>query len=70
MKKTNILILAYFPYFLNNFANIYISNHPVWADLDYAIRLAVILFLFVMLNRGDLTKTDLGLKLPGTAAKA
>jgi hypothetical protein len=64
MKKTNILILAYLPFFLNDFANISISNYPTWALLDYAIRLAIIIFLFVLLNRGTLTKTDLGLKLP------
>jgi len=66
MRKTNILILAYLPYFLNDFANIYITDYPTWAILDYVVRLAIIVFLFIMLNRKDLTNADLGLKLPAT----
>ncbi len=64
MKRTTVLILAYLPFYLNDFANIYISNYPAWAILDYAVRIAVIAFVFIMLNRGDLTRIDLGLKFP------
>ncbi len=66
MKKTNILILAYLPFFLNDFFNIYVTGYPAWVILDYAVRLAIIIFLFIMLSRGDLTRNDLYLKFPAT----
>ena len=66
MRKTSILILAYLPYYLNDFANIFITSYPVWAILDYAVRIGIIAFLFIMLSRGDLTRDDLYLKLPAT----
>lgn len=66
MKKTHILILAYLPYYLNDFANIFITSYPVWVLLDYAIRIGILAFLFIMLGRGDLSKDDLYLKAPAT----
>lgn len=64
MKKTHILLLAYLPYYLNDATNIYIGDYTTWALIDYAVRVAILGFLFFMLWRGDLTRDDLYLKLP------
>ena len=64
MRKTTILLLAYLPYYLNDFANIYVTSYPVWLAIDYGLRLAILGFLFLMLRRGDLSGNDLGLRLP------
>lgn len=66
MRKTNILILAYLPYYLNDFSNIFVSSYPVWVLIDYAARIGIIAFLFIMLNREHLTRDDLYLKIPAT----
>ncbi|MGL1863603.1 MAG: CPBP family intramembrane metalloprotease [Pseudodesulfovibrio sp.] len=66
MRKSTILILAYLPYYLNDFSNIFVSSYPLWAALDYAVRLAIIAVLFYFLWRGNLTKDDLMLRLPST----
>jgi len=68
MRKSSILILAYLPYYLNDFANIYISSYPVWAVIDYAMRLGIIGVLFYFLWRGDLSRDDLMLRLPPTTS--
>ncbi|MDC0336250.1 CPBP family intramembrane metalloprotease [Pseudodesulfovibrio sp.] len=66
MRKSTILILAYLPYYLNDFTNIYVSSYPVWVGIDYAARLSIIGFLFYYLWRGDLNTDDLMLRLPTT----
>lgn len=67
MKKSTILIFAYLPYFLNDFSNIFVTGYPLWVGLDYAARLFVLGFLFVMVRRSDLTLADLGMvRLPVT----
>lgn len=64
MRKTTILILAYLPYYLNDFANIFVTDYPLWAGIDYATRILILLFLFYALQRKALTTTDLGLTWP------
>jgi len=66
VKKTQILILAYLPYYLNDFVNILVTDYTTWVLFDYAFRLLILGFLFIMLRRGDLTRDDLYLKLPPT----
>lgn len=64
MSRARILLLAYLPYYLNDFVNIYVADYTVWVILDYVMRLAVIGFLLHMLRRGALTPSALGLTWP------
>ncbi len=64
MRKSTILLLAYLPYYLNDFANIFVTNYPLWAGIDYACRISIIALLFFFLWQRDLTKGDLMLRLP------
>jgi len=64
MRKTTILILAYLPYYLNDFANVFIGSYSVWVVVDYGVRLAILGFLFWMLRQGELSRDDLMLGLP------
>ena len=65
MRKSTVLILAYLPYYLNDFINIYVTNYVAWVGLDYAQRLLVLGILFRAFRRGDVTAGDLGLvRLP------
>lgn len=60
MRKTTILLLAYLPFFLNDFANIYVTDYTAWVVLDYLVRLAVMGFLLAMLRQGGVRAADLG----------
>lgn len=64
MRITLILIAAYLPFYLNDFANIYVSSYPIWAAIDYAVRLAILGLLFFFLWRRDITADDLMLRRP------
>lgn len=64
MRKSTILILAYLPYYLNDFANISITSYPLWAGIDYVCRLAILGLLFFFLWRRDLSTEDLMLHFP------
>jgi hypothetical protein len=64
MTRARILLLAYLPYYLNDFVNIYVHDYTAWVILDYIMRLTVIGFLLCMLRRGALTRSALGLGLP------
>lgn len=66
MRKTSILIIAYLPFYLNDFANIFVTGYPLWVALDYATRLLILGFIVYTLWRGDLTRDDLMLSLPPT----
>eukprot|EP00828_Plagiopyla_frontata_P002713 TRINITY_DN10554_c0_g1_i2.p3 TRINITY_DN10554_c0_g1~~TRINITY_DN10554_c0_g1_i2.p3 ORF type:complete len:230 (+),score=77.84 TRINITY_DN10554_c0_g1_i2:317-1006(+) len=65
MRKSTVLILAYLPYYLNDFINMCVTDYVAWVWLDYAQRLLVLAILYVAFRRGDVTNTDLGLvRLP------
>lgn len=60
MRKTTILVLAYLPFYLNDFANIFMEDYAAWVLLDYAMRLAILGFLLVMLRQDRVRVADLG----------
>lgn len=64
MRKSTILILAYIPYYFNDFFNIYVTDYVTWVGLDYLQRLLVLAILYVAWRRGDVNRTDLGLVRP------
>lgn len=64
MRKSTILILAYLPYYLNDFANIFITDYTAWVAIDYACRLLILGLLFFFLWRGSLSRDDLMLRFP------
>jgi hypothetical protein len=65
MRKSTVLILAYLPYYLNDFMNIYVTDYATWVCLDYLQRFLVLAILFAAFRRGLVTGPDLGLvKLP------
>lgn len=67
MNRATILFIAYLPYFLNDFSNIFVTDYPLWVVLDYVARLFVLGFLYVMVRRSDLTLAELGMtRLPLT----
>lgn len=67
MQRPLILLVAYLPYFLNDFSNIWVTSYVWWVGIDYAFRLAVLGFLFIMVRRRDVSLSDLGLtRLPLT----
>lgn len=66
MRKTTILILAYLPYYLNDFANILIKDYTAWVAVDYGVRIGILCFLLFVLRRGFVSRDDLMLGLPST----
>lgn len=64
MRKTTILILAYLPYYLNDFANILVTDYTAWVAVDYGVRIGILCFLFFVLWRGFVSRDDLMLGLP------
>lgn len=64
MKKSTLLIFAYLPFFLNDIFNITVHSYPLWVALDYAIRFAILAFLYFHWHRGNLTGDDLMLRFP------
>lgn len=65
MRKSTVLVLAYLPYYLNDFINMYVTDYVTWVGLDYLQRFLVLAILYVALRRGDVTGPDLGLvRLP------
>jgi len=61
MRRPVVLALAYLPYYLNDFVNIWITDYVAWVWLDYAQRLVAVAVAFWALRRGDVSRTDLGL---------
>jgi membrane protease YdiL (CAAX protease family) len=64
MRAATLLLLVYLPYYLNDFANIFVSDYTTWVVLDYAVRLAILGCLLFMLRRGAVTRDQLGLGVP------
>ncbi|MEF2229427.1 MAG: type II CAAX endopeptidase family protein [Pseudodesulfovibrio sp.] len=61
MRRPAVLALAYLPYYLNDFVNIWVTDYVTWVWLDYAQRLLAVAVAFWALRRGDVTRADLGL---------
>ncbi|QJB56140.1 CPBP family intramembrane glutamic endopeptidase [Pseudodesulfovibrio sp. zrk46] len=64
MRITWILVLAYLPYYLNDFANIWVTDYTTWVAIDYGVRLAILGFLLVMWRRGSVSADALMVRLP------
>jgi membrane protease YdiL (CAAX protease family) len=64
MSRAAILVIAYLPYYLNDFVNMSVTDYTSWVLIDYAMRLGIIAFLLGMLRRGALDRAALGLGLP------
>lgn len=64
MKKSTLLILAYLPFFLNDFSNILVDSYSLWVVLDYAVRIAILCFLYIYWQKGNLSTDDLMLGVP------
>ncbi|MUM77500.1 CPBP family intramembrane metalloprotease [Pseudodesulfovibrio sp. F-1] len=64
MSRATILVLAYLPYYLNDFVNIAVTDYTVWVLIDYAMRFGILAFLLLMLRRGALDRAALGLSWP------
>ena len=45
MRKTTVLFLAYLPYYLNDFINMYVTDYVTWVGLDYLQRFLVLAIL-------------------------
>jgi membrane protease YdiL (CAAX protease family) len=61
MHPAVILLIAYLPYYLNDFINIHLTNYAAWVLLDSTVRLGIMGFLLVMLGRRRVTRAQLGL---------
>lgn len=58
-NKGMIYIISIIPFILNDFSNIHASSYEQWVLVDYACRIAVFIFIGVMLRWGKLTRADL-----------
>ncbi|AMK10155.1 hypothetical protein EDC59_10758 [Pseudodesulfovibrio indicus] len=63
--KGMIYLIAVIPFFLNDFSNIHASSYEQWVLVDYACRMASLLFLGVLVFKRRLKPGDLGLSLDG-----
>ncbi len=61
--KGMIYLIAVIPFLLNDLSNIHASSYEQWVLVDYACRMASLLFLGVMVFKGRLKPDDLGLSL-------
>lgn len=58
------LALAYLPFFLNDIANIFVSDPVGWLAVDYGSRVAALACVFALVRQGRVTPEALGLKRP------
>ncbi len=60
-NKSRFLLIAALPFYLNDFSNMYVKEELLWLTIDYCLKLLPLLYLFLLLRKGTLSKADLGL---------